>query len=304
MTGWWFGTLSQCGCVLLAGWAMAGIAAEPPQIMLQQGLVRIEVAAPVGEEAFYRGQRFDHGGIIPSVRYDGHELCGCLRSPRDPTVHDHAAGICEEFAPVDPPDYGQRADHRFWKPGVGILVGDGQPYHFSHRYEVADPGSWAIDSTLTTVRFTHTVADPEWKGVYTKEVEVGGDRLTIRRSLVNHSPRAWDLLQYGHAMLRFGPAEIGPAYEVRVAEVLLRPARPVADNTWRTLQVRWNTPLQEIAVSGDGYTMALSGDLPAERVELYAEPAAICPEPFVRIQVPVGGETRWSTVYRMSRTPP
>ncbi len=51
-------------------------AADPPEAGISNGSIDAKLYLPDADRGYYRGTRFDWSGVIPSLRYKGHEYFG------------------------------------------------------------------------------------------------------------------------------------------------------------------------------------------------------------------------------------
>lgn len=60
--------------------------------------VTLELHTP--QDGFYKGTRFDRGGVFKSLVFGGVEMCGQWFESYSPTMHDAVLGPAEEFSPM------------------------------------------------------------------------------------------------------------------------------------------------------------------------------------------------------------
>lgn len=197
------------------------------------------------QDGFYKGTRFDRGGVFKSLVFGGIEMCGQWFESYSPTMHDAVLGPAEEFSPmpvtpgtahvthstshitpshspvtpgpspvIPGPD---RESHTLLKPGVGIIDIGPEPYDRFKLYRIVDPGRWEVDG----MRFRHIL---EGYYDYTKEIVVTGENsFEIRHCYKAFSAYEGDV--YNHNFFTFGKFEIGPSRQIDF------PFRP--EGTWR-----------------------------------------------------------------------
>src|SRR5689334_5084779 len=136
-----------------------------PHHDISNGIVSAKVYLP-GENALYRGTRFDRTGVITNATYKGQNYGKYWFSSTSPAVHDFiwqngqvtvstasgAAGPVEEFTAIGFDEAGQGG--KFLKIGVGILKRDTDAYDFVHTYPVVNEGKRTASATKTQVRLT------------------------------------------------------------------------------------------------------------------------------------------------------
>ena len=269
----------------------------------------LELHTPL--DGFYKGTRFDRGGVFKSLVFGGIEMCGQWFESYSPTMHDAVLGPAEEFSPVIPgPD---RESHIILKPGVGLLDTGHEPYDRFKLYRIVDPGRWEVDG----MRFRHIL---EGYYDYTKEIVVtGGSSFEIRHCYKAFSAYEGDV--YNHNFFTFGKMEIGPSRQIDF------PFRP--EGTWRAEYdsvgftesgIRFSRQLQkgesvytgnihEAGKEGMPYAMSISegplrvsiqGDVPVFKTVLWANHRIACLEPYNRISILPGHNFRWNIVYTIS----
>ena len=92
-----------------------------PQTAISNGAITAIVGIETGQdENYYRGQRFDHSGVIYSLKYKGHEFFGEWWGKHfDPKFHHNICGPVDDFLPIGYDD--ANVGGEFSKIGVGIL---------------------------------------------------------------------------------------------------------------------------------------------------------------------------------------
>jgi hypothetical protein len=153
-------------------------ATGPPQVEVDNGVLKARFYLPDAQKGFYRGTRFDWSGVIGNLEYAGHRYYGSWFTKTDPTVRDFVykgsdivAGPCsaitgpvEEFS-TDDKALGfdeARPGGTFIKIGVGVLrkPNDGDKYDRYRLYDIVDAGRWKVDTARHSIAFTQDLADP------------------------------------------------------------------------------------------------------------------------------------------------
>src|SRR5690348_12452233 len=114
-------------------------AADPPQARISNGSIEAKLYLPDAERGYYRGTRLDWSGVIPSLRYNGHEYFGQRFNRYDPKTHDASAGPVEEFLAHDAGLGYQDAKPGggFVRIGVGVVRKPDEPaYQRFKTYEI------------------------------------------------------------------------------------------------------------------------------------------------------------------------
>ena len=199
--------------------------AAAPKVTLTSGLLTATVLRPDAVKGFYRGTRFDWGGIISSVTLAGHEYYGLWFDRTGDDIRDFvydgdaitagpntaALGPAESFDPSNPPGWDEAAPGQgFLKIGVGLLrkPNDGAPYSSFRLYEFVDHGRWKIAHGAAWASFKHTLRDAAtgYGYVYTKIIRLvpGSAELRIEHELTNSGTRPIATAMFNHNFLTFG----------------------------------------------------------------------------------------------------
>jgi hypothetical protein len=288
------------------------------------------VIYPPGENAFYRGTRFDRSGVIGSLKYGAQEYYGPWFNAIAPDSRDVSfgpegvlvsttsatMGPAEEYAPIG---YDEAVPGgRFIHVGVGVLVRpDDKPFDRWYRFEVADAGRWRTTSTGNSVTIEHTVSNGAYGYVYEKTIMLvpGQPRMIIAHSLRNTGTKPIVSNMYNHNFLTLNPGNADMVLTLPFPAVAARPPQrlALAGNT-----VRWPSPLVEResaqallhdeskppqpydltvvnAKTGAGYRV--TGDAPITRFNLWSIRTVMSPEPYNAINVAPGAEQSWSYTY-------
>jgi hypothetical protein len=284
---------------------------------------------PDDARGFYRGVRFDRGGVIGNWEVNGVTLFGPWKGTHDPANADDITGPCEEFDQQTPPGYAAAAPGgTFVKVGVGELVKEtGEPYQFMHRYRVADAGKRTHVAAGAKHTFTHEL-DAKCGIAYTlvKTVESADDAraavLKLRSTITNRGKTPLTTRVYNHNFFNANADPVGPAYaidwgrpltvtksEARFAELCAGgPSRLTFTGKLAAGQIYAEYAPTEPA---GGYTFTMhhkptgtavevSSDRPASALRVWGVSTCLCPEPFVTIDaLPRGESFSWATTYRV-----
>ena len=311
-------------------------ASAPPQAEIANSLLKVKLYLPDSANGFYRGTRFDWGGVVGDLEYAGHSYYGNWFTQTDPKVSDFiyqdseiVAGPCsaitgpvEEFGVLG---YEQaKPGETFLKIGVGVLrKPDEAPYTAYRLYEIVNGGKWNIKKTKNAVEFTQELHDESsgYGYVYHKKLSLVGGRaeMVIEHSLKNAGSRAIDTNVYDHNFLVLDkrPTEAGitisfpftitngPPADKELAE--FRKNQIVFLKTL-TGQDRVYTPIEGFSHSPDDYKirienvaakagMTISGDRPLAKMSLWSIRSVLAVEPFIDISVAPGSQTTWNYHY-------
>jgi hypothetical protein len=302
-------------------------AAYPHRVLRNDTGMRVMVMLVDKDKGFYRGTRFDWAGHIAQAKYRGHTFFGLWRTPHDPTNYEHGAGPCDEFGIEKPPGYDQaKPGEPFLKVGVGLLKRiDEKPYHFSTRYPVLDGGRWNqgfVGNREIGITFQHELrTEIDWGYRYTKSIQTEDDQpaFTISRRLKNIEGNDIKTAAYNHNFIRIDDELIGPSYELELSEELKAKVEPPArfDGRRLTFTDKVEKPLMiyfekwpadrtrtipftiTITNRRTGGRMAIEHQFPLSELRLWVSPTAICPEPFLDIDLSPAKSIAWMTTYRL-----
>lgn len=264
------------------------------------------------QDGFYKGTRFDRGGVFKSLVFGGVEMCGQWFESYSPTMHDAVLGPTEEFAPMPVIPSEVEESYIVLKPGVGIIDIGPEPYDRFKLYRIVNPGRWEVDG----MRFRHIL---EGYYDYIKEIVVTGENsFRISHKFEAHIPFDGDV--YNHNFFTMGKMEIGPSRKIDF------PFRP--EGTWRAEYdsagftdsgIRFSRVLKEgesvytgniheAGKEGMPYEMTLSegplgvhikGDVPVFKTVLWANHRIACLEPYNKISLAPGQAFFWSIEYTL-----
>jgi hypothetical protein len=317
--------------------SMSALAASAsPQAEIANSLIKVKLYLPDSADGFYRGTRFDWGGVVANLEYAGHSYYGDWFTQTDPKVPDFiyqgseiVAGPCSAITgPVEEfsvQGYEQaKPGETFLKIGVGVLrKPDQAPYTPYRLYEIVNGGKWSVKKSKNAVEFTQELRD-ESSGfgyVYHKRLSLvtGKAEMVIEHSFNNTGRRAIDTEVYDHNFLVLDkrPTEAGitisfpftitngPLEDKGLAE--FRKNQIVYLKTL-TGQQGVATPIEGFSKSPDDYKirienaaakagMTISGDRPLARMSLWSIRSVVAVEPFIDISVAPGSQTTWNYHY-------
>jgi hypothetical protein len=302
--------------------AVAG-AAEYPSAVLDNGAVRLDLYLPDATSGYYRGSRFDWSGMIGQITAGGVTYCRPWRTPHDPEHTENAIGPAGEFGMHEPPGYAEATvGGQYLKIGVGALVKyDDQPFRFNHPGAVAERGTWTVTPSPTAIAFTHELSAAGYAYRYTKTVALAtsGPSFTISYRFENTGTKPIVTDHYCHHFTSIAGADVDGTYRIVPPEppagevpkglawndgVLAVVAPPAAGAPlWGVLAQALPADANRFTIASSRGAMAVTGDFPTLKWELYSMPQALCVEPFMAIDVAPGAEQRWSSTYTLSATP-
>jgi hypothetical protein len=302
----------------------------PHQVLRNDTGMRVTVMLVDGEKGFYRGTRFDWAGHIAQAKYRGHTFFGLWKTPHDPTNYEAGVGPCDEFGITNPPGYEKaKPGEPFLKIGVGLLQRiDDKPYHFSVNYPVVNAGRWRQQNINDGVDFHHQLrTEVDWGYRYNKTVRVLNDLpiFTISRTLKNIEGNDIKTASYNHNFIRIDDEPIGPSYELELSGELAAEVSPPAkfDGRKLTFTDKVEKPLMiyfkgspkgtdrfrggfvdrsfDVTITNrrTGGRLEIKHEFELSELRLWVAPTAICPEPFVNIDLGPAETAVWNTLYRL-----
>jgi len=297
-----------------------------PTAHLSNGLVDLVVCVPDAKTGFYRGTRFDWSGHIAQATYKGHTFFEFWKADRDPTRHDHGIGTPEEFGMSSPLGYEEaKPGETFIKIGVGHLVkAKDAKYKFHGKYGIRKPGPWKTTRGKDYVESVQTLTDERgWGYVYTKRISLpeGKSAFLIRHTLENTGSKPIDTTHYCHNFFQIDKTSVGSsnyrlglpfepkgrikesgAPEITDRQIVLTGEIKGAFFAAFEMEGGWKESHNAFTVENlkTGAAVEYSGDLAPVKYNVYAEKTAMCPEPFVPIQVAPGGKFTWTSTYVLS----
>lgn len=299
-------------------------AETPPVRILTVDETAVTIALPDAANGYYRSSRFVWGGMVTQVLWHGHTYFTELKRPHDPLRHDGASGGAEEFG-ID--DGGLGYDHakpgeRFAKIGVGALTRiDEKEYLFHSPYPIAEVAPWIVTDEPNALRFVQDYRlNDDWAWHYDIVVRVSADGFALTRHLDNRGLQRIHTDHYNHHMFAIDDQPIDGSWTLRLPPDTIpkrpTPAYHMTDGLLTLTGAITNTLWTDFGWSGDRASTAMtlthgtsktaitiSTDSAPSKIALYAEKTAICPEPFVAIDLAPGDGKTWTTTYRFAVTP-
>ena len=224
--------------------------AEAPKLQLQNGVLRAVLLRPDRIDGFYRGTRFDWGGMIVSLRYRDTEYYGPWFDAVSPDVRNFAVrggrivvgmnsramGPADTFDADRPPGWDEaKPGGTFLNIGVGVLrkPDDGKPYSPFTTYEIVDGGRWSVRATRDRAELVHEVADRASGYGYsyrkTIRLQPGKPVMVISHSLRNTGKKPIATTLYNHNFLTLAGPEGNRGVSVAVPFALAPTRAPQSD---------------------------------------------------------------------------
>jgi hypothetical protein len=301
-------------------------AAPYPQTSLSSPECKATLYEPDSQHGYYRGTRFDWSGLVSSVECGHHTFFCEFKREHDPLNHDDICGTAEEFGIESPPSYAEaKPGEPFIKIGIGVLERpDDSPYAFWKRYTIRTPGYWReVHYWSNKLNYRQNLHGPNgWGYDYTKIVEIATNapELKIRRRLQNTGTQSIDTDHYGHNFLRIDNVPAGTNYtlefrfephfgqdsrtqgcvEIRNRSLVFTKDPSQDQAIWVRLEGFQKPEDNEIKVvnHSTGATMTISADRPLSKLVFYSSGGVLCPEAFIKVNLPPGQTLVWTTTYR------
>jgi len=299
-----------------------------PQVDITNGLVKAKLYLPDAKNGYYQGARFDWSGVIPELEYAGHSYFDQWFPTYDPKIHDAILGPVEEFFEIG---YSQaKVGEEFLRIGIGgIKKPEEERHNRFGSYEISNPGKWDVKTSSNQVVFTHTINDVAGHSyVYTKTVRLteGKPELVLDHTLKNTGKQAIKTVTYNHNFFVIDRQPISPDVVIRFPYDITGtwgredgPAVVDGKNIKFTRTLATNESISMSDVSGHnnlaqnfdirientktGAGVRIIGDKPIQRMLFWSSPTTACPEPYIDIDVPPGGEFTWKYVYEFYTLP-
>lgn len=205
--------------------ASATRVSEAPVLRIANRHVSALVCLPDAERGYYRGTRFDWGGVVRDLRSRGHRYVSEWQPRHDPLRHDGLTGPADEFTQIG---YERaRPGQEFLKIGVGTLRKfSDHPYDRFRLYEIVDPGIWETTAERDRVGFRHRLLTDEYGYDYRKTLRLtDAPGLRIEYTLKNLGPAPLTGHVYNHNFFTPDRMATGPDTSIHF------PFRP--EGTWR-----------------------------------------------------------------------
>src|SRR5690554_5026482 len=187
-----------------------------PGAEISNGILRAKIYFPDTARGYYQGTRFDWGGVIADLEYQGHSYFGKWYGKHDPKIHDAITGPVESFDPLGFEE--AKPGETFVKIGVGnLLKPDDKAYRFSIPYEVEDYGKWTVKTGKDRVEFLHELNDASgYSYLYSKTLKMteGRAELVLEHTLKNTGQKKIETKVFNHNFFMIDNQKVGPDYRV------------------------------------------------------------------------------------------
>jgi hypothetical protein len=307
-------------------------AAEPPSAQIANEKVRATLYLPDAANGYYRGTRFDWGGVIASLECGGHSYFGVWFDKYDPKLHDAITGPVEEFfnsegalgyreAPVG---------GTFIRIGVGTLRKPQEAaFQRFFTYDIVDPGKWKVSKKKDAVTFEHLLQDASsgyaYRYVKTVRLIPGKPELLIEHTLKNTGKKKIETDVYNHNFMVMDGQPTGPDFAIgfNFEPKASRDMGGLAAISGKELTyprqfAAGETVVAELAGFGPtsvsdhefrvvnrktGAAVRITGDKPLSKIVFWSAHRVLSPENYVTLSLDPGQESKWTIQYEFSSVP-
>lgn len=295
------------------------VAQNAPQTNISNGEIDATIYLPDPNTGYYRGVRFDWSGVVPRLRFKGHDYFGKWFKTYDSKSHDAIMGPVEAFDPLGYQD--AQVLGLFTKVGVGVLEKrESTDYHFSKAYKIRDGGEWEIAKDKDEVSFTHTLNTGDYPYIYIKTIRLENNKMIIEHELTNTGKNGIDTKVYNHNFFVIDNDPIGPGYSIELAFDItgdtsglrqfavadgnkIRYVKPLGEKDYQYVgdMVGFGSTFDEylfrIENRNTGAGVKFSCDRPLSKLVFWSMNKTLCPEPYIDIKVEPGKSFTWTIVY-------
>lgn len=272
--------------------------------LLESG--RLRAAVDSGGER-YLGTRFDRGGIVTDLWFDGHSFCG-IEDAR-PFEGSGGIGLCSEFGIDGVESYDDfPMGEAFLKIGVGWLQKDREKYNFMATYPMAHAVEEQVeisgDKTSVCFHFDSGVRDGVGV-VRDKAVQLEGEELVLSMTLRNIGEKPLVTAEYCHNFLQLDGMQVDGRYRFSSesgidgkVNSLLSGEEPVYYTRLDGGEVPASFRSWEIEQGG--ISIRESCSFPLCRFAFWGTRTVLSPECFIRLELAPEQEMSWQRRYSFS----
>ncbi len=305
---------------------------ETTAILLSADL-SLTIHLPDADNGIYRGARFDWSSNISDLIYDGHSWFSPWRiGITDPMANDQTViGIGGEFGRGDSNMPGPLAykcanpGDTFLKIGVGeILRPNNKEYCFYTDYPVVKATAWDIEKSASSITMTQQASLRGYGYSYKRTITLDDNLpgFKVAQSLTNTGEKNINQFYYDHNFTNVDSMPPGPAWRLDFpfTPIAMIPLGSKAIIEGKSLQIRLKIlrkPLFTV-ITGFGDTAAdnrfilwnddvgqgleATVDKPLVNFAVFASGCAVCPEPFININIAPGESFTWNTTYAIRKS--
>ena len=296
-----------------------------PKAEIGNGIIKAGLYLPDAEKGSYRSTRFDWSGVIYSLEFKGHQYFGKWYPKHDPLVNDAITGPAESFD-TDGAGLGYaeaQAGGQFIRIGVGVVEKPEERSFSAYKtYKLVDPGKWKVSQGKNWIEFRQTLTSKiGYAYVYTKRITLveGKPELLIEHSLKNTGNQLISSTQFNHNFFVIDGKMSGPGITVKFPFDLkvVTDFRGMLEGKGRELtylkELTGNQSAQsllegygptakdhEIVIENKiaGAGVKITGDRPLVRINFWTRKETVCPEPYIKLEIPSGKTEKWETRYQ------
>ena len=292
-----------------------------PMAVLDNGVVKLDLALPSATSGYYRGPRFDWSGVVVQATWQGHTAFGSLKPGAAPTRHDRGAGPMAEFGIDSVDGYDSTpVGGTFLKIGVGGLTRNSAGnYSFHGGQPVVAPAPITVTGGATWAEFTSSATVGAQAYAYIKRVELLTDKpgFALRHRLTNTGTAPFATDWYSHNMIAFDGGKVDGSYRLdlpftpTVAAPLptftlegnrMHLTDLISTNNLWTLVEGWphSAAANQVTVVDETAKVGLriTTDRTPSKWVVYGEATGICPEIFIPVKLAPGETMSWSSEYQ------
>jgi len=296
------------------------VKAEVPQAEISNGLIKAKLYLPDAKNGYYRSTRFDWSGVIPELKYQGHDYFGQWFPVYDPKIHDAILGPVEEFSAIG---YEQApAGGEFVRIGIGGLrKPETRRFESFGYYEIINPGKWTVKKAKDNVSFTHQLKDAAgYSYVYEKKVKLikGKPQMVLEHKLKNTGKKAIQTSVYCHNFFMIDQEPTGPNIVIKFAFPLsVSKEDPLVRINGQQIEYTRKFEPKESVFFGDvqkhsksvrDYDFRIENiktragvritcDKPISKINFWSSSTTQCPEPYIDINIQPGESFSWNITY-------
>ena len=293
---------------------------QVPQAEISNDLITAKLYLPDATQGYYRGSRFDWSGVIPELKFDGHDYFGQWFTRYDPIIHDAICGPVEEFSAIN---YEQASvGSEFIRIGIGGLrkSTDSRFDRFGY-YELSNPGKWTVKKTKDCVVFIHQLKDVAgYSYIYEKKVRLtkGKPQMVLEHKLKNTGKKEIKTDAYNHNFFTIDHQTTGPNSVIKFTfPIQVTGENPLAKINGRQIEFLRELSPRETVFWGDvqGHTnsvkdydfcientktgagVRITCDQPVSKIIFWSSVKTQCPEPYIDINIQPGKTFTWTIIY-------
>jgi hypothetical protein len=294
-----------------------------PSAEISNGIIHAGFYLPDGKNGYYRGTRFDWAGVMPVLKFAGHQYSEEWFENYEPTLHHAVMGPVECFSPLGYDSAGINGS--FTVIGVGrVLKSDSQTYSPYRYYQIADGGKWQTVAGNDRIEFRHDLHGPGYSYEYKKTCLLVKDmpEMVLTHVLKNTGQNIIETDVYDHNLFSFDHQTTGPSFEIIFPFPLtdkkegqgLGELAAIGDHT-----IRFNRIFQKketVYTVLEGYTktvkdypirienhetgaaLLFTASQPVSKLVFWACSTTICPEPYIHLKINPGDSASWNISYQ------